>query len=233
MNGESVNGGAVSSASVVNLNWHGIGTPPRRLEPGEDDVWVSTKSFERVLDLLVGRTDVQITFDDGNASDIEIALPRLVERRLNARFFVLAGRLGEPTRLDAAGVRELVASGMSIGSHGWLHRDWRRLNPDEAQEEIVRAPQVLSEVSGNAVSTVSIPFGSYDCRVLAQLRRTGVAQAYTSDGGPTRTDRWLQSRTSLRRDTTPEHVRKLIDEKPSFVARQRRSVVGWVKRHRP
>ena len=52
----------------------------------------------------------------GIASDVEIALPRLVERGLRAEFFVLAGLLGTPDRLDRDGVRELLTAGMSIGS---------------------------------------------------------------------------------------------------------------------
>src|SRR3954470_16504855 len=55
--------------SVVNINVHGIGTAVRPLDPGEDDVWVSVEQFEQVLDAVVGRDDVRITFDDGNTSD--------------------------------------------------------------------------------------------------------------------------------------------------------------------
>ena len=70
----------VLPTSVVILTVHGIGTPVRTLEPGEDAAWVSSTQFEMVLDAAVGRNDVWITFDDGNASDVEIALPRLLER---------------------------------------------------------------------------------------------------------------------------------------------------------
>ena len=44
---------------------------------------------------------MRISFDDGNASDLEIGLPALLERGLTATFFVLAGRLGRPGSLDA------------------------------------------------------------------------------------------------------------------------------------
>jgi len=35
---------------------------------------------------------VQLSFDDGNRSDVGIALPALLERELSATFFVVAGR---------------------------------------------------------------------------------------------------------------------------------------------
>ena len=81
---------------VINLTVHGIGPAERELDPCEDDTWVSIEQFERVLDAVVGRDDVRVTFDDGNASDVTIALPRLLDRGLTAEFFVLAGLLGKP-----------------------------------------------------------------------------------------------------------------------------------------
>ncbi|MBX6722902.1 MAG: polysaccharide deacetylase family protein, partial [Dactylosporangium sp.] len=182
---------------IVNLTVHGIGPPGHELAPGEERTWVDIGQFEQVLDAVVGRPDVRLTFDDGNASDLDIALPRLVERGLTAQFFVLVGLLGTPGRLDRDGVRELQRAGMGIGSHGWAHRDWRRLTAEQAREEIDRAHDVLGEILGQPVSRVAIPFGSYDRRVLARLRRARVTRAYTSDGGRARPGAWLQARTSL------------------------------------
>src|SRR5207342_3607508 len=102
--------------------------------------------FDQVLDAVVGRPDVQLTFDDGNASDVEIALPSLLERGLSAEFFVLAGLLGEPGRLAADDVRELHGAGMRVGSHGWAHRDWRRIDPSLHAREFSDARQVLAEL---------------------------------------------------------------------------------------
>ncbi|MFZ0376580.1 MAG: polysaccharide deacetylase family protein, partial [Solirubrobacteraceae bacterium] len=79
---------------AINLTFHGIGRPERPLGRGEGDVWVSEARFLSLLDVAASRDDVRITFDDGNASDIEIALPALRERELSATFFVVADRLG-------------------------------------------------------------------------------------------------------------------------------------------
>ena len=76
---------------VVNVTVHGIGAPARPLDDGEDQVWISVEQFEGLLDAAVGRPDVTVTFDDGNLSDLEIGLPRLLERGLKARFYIPAG----------------------------------------------------------------------------------------------------------------------------------------------
>lgn len=222
----------VIPSSIVIINVHGIGTPARQLDPGEDIAWVSVEQFEAVLDAVVGRTDVRLTFDDGNASDVEIALPRLLERNLTAEFFVLAGLLGQPGRLDEDGVRELCKAGMSVASHGWAHRDWRRLTPDEAREELVEAPRVLEELVGQPVSRASIPFGSYDRHVLRRLRQARVTRAYTSDGGRARRGQWLQARNSLRHDVNAAWIGRVVDNAPPLPARARQLAARTVKRIR-
>jgi peptidoglycan/xylan/chitin deacetylase (PgdA/CDA1 family) len=220
------------AARVINLTVHGIGDPPRELDPGEDRTWVTVPQFEQVLDAVVGRDDVRITFDDGNASDIEIGLPRLLERGLTAEFFVLAGLLGEPGRLSEADVKELVAAGMRIGSHGWSHRDWRKIDPRQAIEEMVEAPRTLAAVCGTPVHRVAVPFGSYDRQVLTRLRGVGTSVVYTSDGGPARSDSWIQARTSLHHEIGPEWTTDVLAGQPGTRRSLRRMAAGLVKRNR-
>jgi peptidoglycan/xylan/chitin deacetylase (PgdA/CDA1 family) len=220
---------ASSPPSVVNLTVHGIGTPVRELDPGEEDVWVSIEQFEAVLDAVAGRPDVQLTFDDANVSDLEIGLPRLLERGLTAKFFVPAGLLGQPGRLDADGVRELVDAGMSVGSHGWAHRDWRRLAPGQVREEMAEARRVLTDLTGQPVSEVSVPFGSYDRHVLHRLRVEGATLVYTSDGFRARRTAWLQARTSLRRTIDARWITQVLDGVPSLPRRARTLAVRTFK----
>ncbi|WP_298798129.1 polysaccharide deacetylase family protein [Pseudonocardia sp. 73-21] len=215
------------------LNWHGIGDPPRDLDPGEARTWVPTASFESVLDAVADRSDVMITFDDGNVSDVEIALPLLLERNLSAQFFLPAGLIGEPGRLDESGIRKLTGTGMTIGSHGWAHRDWRRLRPVEVKDEYERAPEELGRITDQRIDIVAIPFGSYDRDVIGRLRDQDVRRVYTSDGGRTDPQQWLQSRFSVRRDTTAEDIRAMLAHRPAPRERMRRAAVMWAKRNRP
>jgi peptidoglycan/xylan/chitin deacetylase (PgdA/CDA1 family) len=215
--------------SVVIVNVHGVGTPPRALDPGEDVAWISVAQLETVLDAAVGRPGIQLTFDDGNASDVEIALPRLLERGLTAEFFIAAGLLGDPGRLDKDGVRELHRAGMPVSSHGWAHRDWRRLTPEQVHEEFVEAPRFLAGLTGSPVTRHSIPFGSYDRRVLSRLRSVRATQAYTSDGGRTRPGGWLQARNSLRDTVDTRWVEQVMLGRPSLPQRARRVAATTVK----
>jgi peptidoglycan/xylan/chitin deacetylase (PgdA/CDA1 family) len=181
----------------INLTFHGVGDPERTLEPAEADVWLSARRFAAVLDAVAGRDDVHLTFDDGNASDLEHALPALADRGLRATFFVVAGRLGTPGFLDVAGVRALADAGMTIGSHGMRHRPWRALDDGALREELLDARQRLEEIVQRPVAEAGCPFGSYDRRVLGRLRRDGYERVYTSDRGTARAGAWLQARNSV------------------------------------
>ena len=73
----------------INLTFHGVGEPKRRLDPAEAEFWLGRRQFESTLDSVAGRSDVRITFDDGNHSDLAYALPALRKRGLTATFFVV------------------------------------------------------------------------------------------------------------------------------------------------
>jgi len=184
---------------TINLTFHGVGRQPAGLDAGEAAVWISRERFGAVLDSVAGRDDVRITFDDGNESDVSLALPALRSRGLTATFFVVAGRLGTPGYLDAAGVRTLAAGGMTVGCHGMRHRPWRALDRPALREEFVDAREVLERALGAPVTEAACPFGAYDRLTLAALRRSGYRRVFTSDRGIARRTDWLQPRNTVHR----------------------------------
>jgi peptidoglycan/xylan/chitin deacetylase (PgdA/CDA1 family) len=220
-------------SAVLNLCFHGIGTPGRELEPGEDRFWIEPHVFEGMLDAVAGDAGVRITFDDGNASDVEVALPALLRRPLDATFFVIAGRCGQPGALSREDVGELARQGMTIGSHGMRHRSWPSVHGEELREELVDAPRLLADAAGRPVHEAACPFGDYDRRVLRELRRAGFARVYTVDEGAADPDAWLQTRYSVRRSDTPERIAALARDPGEGLARElARSVKQAVKRWR-
>jgi peptidoglycan/xylan/chitin deacetylase (PgdA/CDA1 family) len=217
---------------VYNITFHGVGPPNRSLEDGEGEVWITTRGFEAALDEVVGRSDVVISFDDGNQSDLTYALPRLIERQLTATFFVLAGLLDEPTRLTRQGVRELQAAGMSVGSHGWSHRSWRHLRGSAKTQELVDATALLEDLCQRPVRSAAIPFGLYGRSTLSKLRAAGMIKAFTSDGGPATRSAWLQPRSSIKSGMVASDVAKLVAPDPSPAMWAKRGVKRVVKRWR-
>lgn len=208
------------------LNFHGIGTPHRGIPPEEHAVWMSRENFVQLLDRIAvlratRQTPIAITFDDGNLSDVAIALPELCKRHLAATFFLCSGRLDAPDYLGRDAVRDLLGAGMKIGSHGMHHRDWRKLDHAALADEITTARKHLEDVCSALVTTVAIPFGSYDRRVLAKLRTEGFTCVYTSDRGLARSGAWLKPRNTLGASATQEDIAPLLTSRlsPELVIR--------------
>jgi peptidoglycan/xylan/chitin deacetylase (PgdA/CDA1 family) len=219
-------------ADVLNICFHGVGTPRRDLEPGEDGYWVRTDRFLEILNEIASWPSVRISFDDGNASDVEVGLPALTERGLSAQFFVLAGRLGAPGSLTPAGVGELAGAGMTVGTHGMSHRSWRGMDHRTLQAELVEARQRIEDASGCAVTEAACPMGRYDRRVLSELRHLGYRRVYTSDRRTARPDGWLQPRFSVHSGDTAESLRTTVLSRPGPARRARQTAASVVKRLR-
>lgn len=203
-------GGGTSPLVHTILNFHGVGPVTRSVDAGERNCWLDQDAFEAVLDLVRGQPQVRLTFDDGNASDFTHALPALKQRGLLATFFVCSGRLGQPTFVTPAEVRELQAQGMTIGSHGVDHVPWRGLPAEKLRSELAESRRVLGELCGRPVEAAACPFGSYDRRVLAGLRAAGYRAVYTSDGGRAAANSWVRARTTITRSMALNTIQDLV-----------------------
>ena len=202
---------------TVHLCFHGIGTCDAEREPGEARYWVSQDMFRRILDLTLAADDVHLSFDDGNRSDIEMALPALAERGLTATFFALAGRLDDPASLGASDLLALRDAGMTIGSHGWRHVPWRGLTETAAASELIDARRALEEASGTVITEAALPLGQYDRRVLDRLRRERYRVVYSSDRYTSRRSAWLRARYSVTFDDTVASVTAILRQRSSIV----------------
>lgn len=217
---------------TVNICFHGIGVPDRDLEPGEAPYWISADLFHAVLDEVVGRDDVRLSFDDSNASDLEIGLPGLLDRGLHGTFFVLAGRFGSRGSLDEDQVRLLADSGMAVGTHGMDHVPWRGLDETGRRRELVEARDRIAAVVGRPVDEAALPLGRYDRALLRELRSLGYAKVHTSDRAHARASAWLQPRFSLVGTDTVTAVQQDVLSRQPVRRRAERAVVGLAKRLR-
>jgi peptidoglycan/xylan/chitin deacetylase (PgdA/CDA1 family) len=191
---------------ILIVNFHGLGDPPAECKPCDRHLWVEPHVFESMLDTVAEHAGMCITFDDGNASDYDVALAALTKRNLTAQFFIVCNRLNDPRSLTDWQVRALAEAGMEIGLHGLRHVSWRGIPRAELATQIGQARDQLEELLDAPVKTVACPFGAYDRCVLQVLRSLGFTRVYTSDRGHAATNAWLQPRNTVHREDRPADI---------------------------
>lgn len=216
----------IDQPSLCVLMYHGIHEGPSSAAHFNPIYSVSRADFERQLDAVrdsglrttsltdtAGRPgSVLITFDDGDESNLTVAVPLLRDRGMVAEFFISTRFIGTPGMLSAAQVRELADAGMGIGSHGHTHRYLSELSPSELRDELVRSKDTLESLSGGTVLGLALPGGRGGRRELVAARAAGYRHVFDSvprTNRGRRPDRYL-NRFAVRRQCSPARFAELL-----------------------
>lgn len=220
-------GGTVSDGERVVLNFHGLGPPPAGVPAAQLPYWCPADRYARMVAEMARRiadhgARIEVTFDDGYRSDVEIGLPVLRAHGLAATFFLCSDRIGADGFVGPSDVAAMLDAGMGIGSHGAAHVDLRAASPVELEREASESRAVLEGVTGRPVDAFAVPFGSYDRRVLAALR--GYRRVYSSDGAPARGGMRPVPRFSVLADWDAGDVARICEARPGLAGRVRSAV---------
>lgn len=175
---------AYKQLRCLNLLYHGL-----RLGPSKYSYSLARSTFAVHADLIAeilgsGQHGIlpAVTFDDGYASDAEYALPILNARGIRAHFFITAGWTGKaPGYMGWPQVRSLNDAGHFVGAHGWSHALLTHCSARELDRELNASRGLLEDKLGISVTTMSLPGGRYNRRVLAACQEAGYTRVYTSE----------------------------------------------------
>lgn len=163
-----------------------------------------------------GQDDVVLTFDDGHRSNHSIVLPILEEFGMTAVFYVIAGLVDrDPDYMTQDQLRQLVASGMEIGSHTVTHRWLPLLSPEEVRHELVESRRMLEDMIGQPVLDFALPGGHHEKWMLRVAREAGYRSVATSKAGvlTSRTDAFRLPRLEVRRETSDGAFRHMLENR--------------------
>jgi peptidoglycan/xylan/chitin deacetylase (PgdA/CDA1 family) len=201
---------------IAILSYHKVGPPPpggwetwfyipeavfaEQLAALRDGGWqpVDLTTFVQGLTEPEGLPEltVLITFDDGQRSVREIALPVLERFGYPAVLFMPTGFVGRTNTFDSEpdeplcdwdDLRELLRRGVAVQSHGESHRTFSELSSAEREFEVERSKAALEAELEQAVELFAYPYGD-DAGLPPELRealvRTGYRAAFSYGGGP-------------------------------------------------
>jgi len=156
-----------------------------------------------------------LTFDDGFADFAVHAAPIMQRYGLPATLYVVAGSVTQsgvrvdwirglapedaPPLLSADQIRELRERGWGIGSHSMAHRDLPTLSEAECLSDLSESRTLLSDLLGEAVTTLAYPFGRHAPHVRRAARRAGYEFALALPEGPEKAGPFAVARTGIYR----------------------------------
>jgi len=227
---------------------------------------VSESSFIEQLDLLAARRvgifdcsptpEIVITFDDGHASNLDIAAPLLVERKLSAYFFITTGFIGNRKGFMNRSQLKLLSEtpGMLVGSHGLTHRFFDDMSGPESLHELLHSRNTLETITGGPCQSISFPGGRYNDLTLSQLEASGYVQWFGSSVATVSSAQFCQtktadelvevgfllpqqgnqplSRVAVRRTTTRQEFSRIIGPDVAYYKQHRRrgQAKQWLRR---
>jgi peptidoglycan/xylan/chitin deacetylase (PgdA/CDA1 family) len=137
-----------------------------------------------------GKRRLVLTFDDGTCDFLEYALPVLEETGFRATLFVVAGfpggrrtwspfedEGGQVPLITAEDVRNLHATGYTIGSHTMHHKALTALDTADARAEVTRSREILSNLVGEPVRWFAYPYLAADEKARLLVREAGYTGA--------------------------------------------------------
>jgi peptidoglycan/xylan/chitin deacetylase (PgdA/CDA1 family) len=199
--------------------------------------WLVANGYRTVrLDECGISTDrrIVLSFDDGDISNLAVALPLLREHGMVAEFFVTSDFVGRPGMLSAGDVRALADAGMGVQSHGRTHRFLEDLEDDALRGELVESKLRLEALSGREVTALAFPGGRGGQREHDAAVRAGYRHVLGSEPGVNRnkchSERY--QRIAVKRDMTMEAFGCMVAWRglPPRVAQWRHEALAWPKR---
>jgi peptidoglycan/xylan/chitin deacetylase (PgdA/CDA1 family) len=167
---------------------------------------------------------VQITFDDGHASQHRHALPIMDRWGCRGLFFITGSWVDvRPTHMTASQLRDLTAHGHEIQSHGWSHRFLTTLSDGELADDLSRSKQYLENIVTSAVDAISMPGGRCNNRVLRACAAAGYKRVFVSHP-------WIDEQTAtvsvrgrlmVRKTTTVDALQRMYSAPATTAVMQR------------
>lgn len=185
----------------------------------KSSVYVSPKTFERQMEFLsmhnyhvmplaelamlvrarkrVPFNTVVITFDDGNADNIQYAFPILKKLHLPATVFMITSNINKYGWLAEEDLKIMDEAGVTIGSHTVNHAYLPDLDEANALLELKESQRRLEDILGHPVTLFSYPAGGFTEHVRSLVENAGYAAALTTNRGRTKNDPYALRRVKI------------------------------------
>jgi len=165
---------------------------------------------------------VVLTFDDGRATDYEVAFPLLLAAGARAEFFINTATIERAGYLTWSQIVEMHRGGMSFQSHAHDHVLLPGLPERLLRNELETSKRLIEDRVGRGVDFLAAPYGLLDRHVVGVAREVGYQAVCSSLSWPARPGGAIVNRVAVYRDTTAARFAGILGRQPSPTCRASR-----------
>src|SRR5215217_1276882 len=126
---------------------------------------------------------IMLTFDDTDMDQFTIAAPTLKKYGYKAVYFIMTVSIGRKGKfvdyMTKEQIKQLSDEGNVIGSHTYDHKNFKKYQGKDWEEQLDKPTKKLEEITGKKMTEFAYPFGLWNAEGIPELKKRGFRMAFS------------------------------------------------------
>ncbi|PST82112.1 polysaccharide deacetylase [Pedobacter yulinensis] len=124
---------------------------------------------------------IMLTFDDTDMDQFTEVRPTLQKYGYKAVYFIMTVSIGRKGRIEymtKEQIKQLSDEGNVIGSHTYDHKNFKKYQGKDWEEQLDKPTKKLEEITGKKITEFAYPFGLWNSEGIPELKKRGFRMAF-------------------------------------------------------
>ena len=125
---------------------------------------------------------IMLTFDDTDLDQFTTVNPILKKYGYKAVYFIMTVSIGKKGKfvdyMSSEQIKQLSDEGNVIGSHTYDHKNFKKYEGKDWEEQLDKPTKRLEEITGKKIENFAYPFGLWNAEGIPELKKRGFKMAY-------------------------------------------------------
>ncbi|WEK20639.1 MAG: polysaccharide deacetylase family protein [Candidatus Pedobacter colombiensis] len=125
---------------------------------------------------------IMFTFDDTDMDQFTVAAPTLKKYGFKAVYFIMTVSIGKKGKfvdyMTKEQIKQLSDEGNVIGSHTYDHKNFKKYQGKDWEEQLDKPTKKLEEITGKKMTEFAYPFGLWNAEGIPELKKRGFRMAF-------------------------------------------------------
>jgi len=126
---------------------------------------------------------IMLTFDDTDLDQFTTAAPIMKKHGFKAVYFIMTVSIGKKGKfvhyMSSDQIKQLSDAGNVIGSHTYDHKNFKKYQGKDWEEQLDKPTKRLEEITGKKMTEFAYPFGLWNAEGIPELKKRGFRMAFS------------------------------------------------------